>query len=165
MSLSLAYLENCSAETGYQVVPLEKVVRLGELAADINRHPLLSKALALKGGAALNLCFGPPGRLSVDLDYNYVAHVERDKMLADRPRIETAVGELARRRGYGIQRSADAFAGRKMYLRYRSVLGPEERIEVDLNFLFRLPLAGTETRSLWQPGELGPRTGSRSRPV
>jgi predicted nucleotidyltransferase component of viral defense system len=154
MSLSLAYLEGCSAETGYQVIPLEKVVRLGELAADINRHPLLSKALALKGGTALNLCFGPPGRLSIDLDYNYVAHVEREKMLADRPRIETAVSELAQRRGYGIQRSADAFAGRKIYLRYRSVLGPDERIEVDLNFLFRLPLAGTETRSLWQPGEL-----------
>ena len=154
MSASLAYLENCSAETGYQVIPLEKVVRLGELAADISRHPLLGEALALKGGTALNLCFGPPGRLSVDLDYNYVAHVERKKMLADRPRIETAVAELARRRGYGIQQSADAFAGRKTYLRYRSVLGPEERIEVDLNFLFRLSLARTETRSLWQPGGL-----------
>jgi len=154
MSVSLAYLEGCSAETGFQVIPLEKVVRLGELAADISRHPLLGEALALKGGTVLNLCFGTPERLSVDLDYNYIAHFEREKMLADRPQIETAVSELARRRGYGIQRSADAFAGRKIYLRYRSVLGPEERIEVDLNFLFRLPLAGTEIRSLWQPGEL-----------
>jgi predicted nucleotidyltransferase component of viral defense system len=154
MSPSLAFLENCSAETGYQVIPLEKVVRLGELAADINRHPLLGEALALKGGTALNLCFGPPGRLSVDLDYNYIAQVEREKMLADRPRIEAAVSELARRRGYVVQQSADAFAGRKIYLRYRSVLGQDERVEVDLNFLFRLPLAGTEMRSLWQPGGL-----------
>jgi len=84
MSPSLEYLERCSAETGYQVSALEKVVRLGEMAADIARHPLLGEALALKGGTALNLCFGPPGRLSVDLDYNYIAHIEREKMLAAR---------------------------------------------------------------------------------
>ena len=106
------------------MIPLEKVVRLGKLARQISAAILcLGEALALRGGTALNLCFGPPGRLSVDLDYNYVAHVEREKMLADRPRIETAVAELARRRGYIIQQSADAFAGRKTHLRYRSVLG------------------------------------------
>lgn len=66
MSPSLEYLERCAAETGFQVTPLEKVVRLGEMAAD-----------------------------------------------------------LARRRGYRVQQSADAFAGRKLYLRYRSTLGPE----------------------------------------
>lgn len=154
MSPSLEYLERCSAETGYQVTSLEKVVRLGELAADIARHPFLGAVLVLKGGTALNLGFGPPGRLSVDIDYNYIGHVKREKMLEDRPRVEEAVLELARRRGYGVQRSADAFAGRKLYLRYRSVLGQSERIEVDLNFLFRVPLVETETRFLWQPGEL-----------
>ncbi len=154
MKLSLDYLKRCSAESGHQVAALEKVVRLGELAADIARHPLLGNALALKGGTALNLCFGPPGRLSVDLDYNYIAHVEREKMLAARPTVENAVMELAERHEYRVQRSADAFAGRKIFLRYRSVLGHEERIEVDLNFLFRLPLCATETRAVWQPGDL-----------
>jgi len=90
----------------------------------------------------------------VDLDYNYVGHVERELMLEDRPRVEEAVAEVARRRGYAVQQSADAFAGRKLYLRYRSVLGQPERIEVDLNYLFRVPIAGIETRTLWQPGEL-----------
>lgn len=154
MKLSLEYLKRCSAETGHQVAALEKVVRLGELAGDIARHPLLGNALALKGGTALNLCFGPPGRLSVDLDYNYIAHVEREKMLADRPTMEDAVTELAERHGYRFQRSADAFAGRKIFLRYQSVLGHEERIEIDLNFLFRLPLCATEARPVWQPGDL-----------
>ncbi len=60
MSPSLEYLERCSAETGFQLSPIEKVVRLGELAADITRHPFLGEALVLKGGTALNLCFGPP---------------------------------------------------------------------------------------------------------
>ena len=154
MSVSLEYLTQCAAETGYRVEPLEKVVRLGDLAGDIARHPLLGPVLALKGGTALNLCYGPPKRLSVDLDYNYVGEIERRKMLEDRPRVETAAAEIAKRQGYRVQQSADAFAGRKLYLRYRSVLGQEERIELDLNFLFRVPLAGTALRELWQPGEL-----------
>lgn len=97
MSVSFQYLERCSAETGFQVDPLEKVVRLGELAANVARHPFLGKVLALKGGTILNLCFGPPRRLSVDLDFNYIGHIEREKMLDDRPRVEAAVAELARR--------------------------------------------------------------------
>jgi hypothetical protein len=154
MSVSLKYLTHCSAKTGYRVVPLEKIVRLGELAGDLARHPFLGNVLALKGGTALNLCFGPPGRLSVDLDYNYIGQAEREKMLIDRPKVESAVAEIARRQKYRIQQSADAFAGRKLYLIYRSVMGHEERLEVDLNFLFRMPLAGTVACELWQPGEL-----------
>lgn len=154
MSLSLEYLRRSAAETGFQASALDKVARLGEMAADVGRHPFLGDVLILKGGTALNLCFGKPDRLSVDLDFNYIGQAEREKMLEDRPLVETALEELARKRGYRAQKSADAFAGRKFYLNYRSVLGPEDRIEIDLNFLFRVPLAGIETRELWQPGDL-----------
>jgi len=75
-------------------------------------------------------------------------------MLQERPRVEQAVSELAKRKGYRVQQSADAFAGRKIYLIYRSVLGPEDRIELDLNYLFRVPIAGVAHSELWQPGEL-----------
>ncbi len=154
MSVSLEYLERCSAESGFPVAGLEKVVRLGEVAAEVGRHRLLSEVLVLKGGTALNLGFGPPERLSVDLDFNYVGAVEREKMFVERPRIEAAIDEMARRGEYRVQRSADAFAGGKIYLRYASVLGPEERIEVDINYLHRVPLAEPLVRELWQPGEL-----------
>jgi len=63
----------------------------------------------LKGGTVLNLCFGPPKRLSVDLDYNYIGNLEREKMLKDRSHVEEAIYELSRRRGYQPQRSADSF--------------------------------------------------------
>ena len=153
MNVSLEYLQRCSAQTGYAVLPLEKVIRLGEMAGDVARHPFLGNVLALKGGTGINLCFGPPKRLSVDLDYNYIGHVDREKMLFDRPRVEQAVTELAGRKGYRVQRSSDAFAGRKIYLLYRSVLGRGERIELDLNFLFRVPISGTEKGELWQCGD------------
>ena len=86
MSPSLEYLERCAGQTGYHVSALEKVVRLGELAGDIARHPFLGNALLLKGGTALNLRFGTPSRLPVDLDFNYLAHLERVNLLADLPR-------------------------------------------------------------------------------
>ncbi len=154
VSVSREFLERAAAETGFQPGALEKVVRLGEVANDVTRHPLLGGALALKGGTALNLCWGHPTRLSVDLDYNYVASVGREGMLEARPTIERAVEELAARRAYLVQRSPDAFAGRKIFLRYTSAFGAPDRIEVDLNFLYRLPIEPAELRRLWQPGGL-----------
>jgi hypothetical protein len=154
MSVSLAYLQRCASDTGFQVGTLEKVVRLGEFAADVARHPFLGEVLALKGGTALNLCFGSPVRLSVDLDFNYIGRADREGMLEDRPRVEVALTELARRQGYGVQQSANTFAGRKIFLSYTSVLGPRDRIEVDLNFLFRVPLVASQRQLLWQPGDL-----------
>jgi predicted nucleotidyltransferase component of viral defense system len=154
MNPSREYLQKCSNQTGYQIAPLEKVVRLGEMAGDITRHPFLGKVLALKGGTVLNLCFGPPKRLSVDLDFNYIGSHERSKVLEDRPEVEEAILELSRRQGYRPQRSADTFAGRKFFLRYRSVMGQDDRIEIDLNYVFRQPLVDPEFRELWQPGEL-----------
>ncbi len=133
MNPSREYLQTCSIQTGFQLATLEKLIRLGEMAGDITRHPFLGKVLLLKGGTALNLCFGPPKRLSVDLDYNYVGRVEREDMLKDRPNVEEAIYELSKRQGYQPQRSADSFAGRKIFLSYRSVMGHDDRIEVDLN--------------------------------
>lgn len=124
------------------------------MAGEIGRHPLLSKVLVLKGGTALNLAYGPPQRLSVDLNFNYVGALERERMLEERARVERALDERAQRAGYRVQRSADSFAGRKLFLHYRSVLGPEDRIEVDVNYLLRLSLGEPRVGELWQPGEL-----------
>jgi len=151
---SVEFLGRAAAETGFQVEALEKVIRLGELAADVARHPLLGPALALKGGTALNLCWGSPSRLSVDLDYNVIEPPEREAMLEARPRIEAALDELGRRRAHLVQRSADTFAGRKIFLGFTSAFGAPGRIEVDLNFVFRKPVGATELRPLWQPGGL-----------
>ena len=154
MNLSAEYLDRCAAETGYLPASLEKVIRLGEMAADISRHPFLRDRLLLKGGTALNLCLGAPRRLSVDLDYNYVGFAEREKMLQERPEVESAVIDLAKRQGHRVQVSADSFAGRKIFLAYRSAFGVDDRIEVDLNFLFRVPIVSAQVLPLWQPGGL-----------
>ena len=154
MSVSANYLRRCAAETGFPAGTLERVVRLGELAADIARHPRLGEALALKGGTPLNLGFGPPRRLSIDLDYNYVARLDRYSMLAERPQIEAAVVQIAERQGFRVQTSADAFAGRKLHLHYAAAVDPAGVVQIDINYLHRLPLDAAVTMNLWQPGEL-----------
>jgi predicted nucleotidyltransferase component of viral defense system len=151
MSVSHDYLARCSTASGYDAIVLEKVIRLGELAGDIAKHGFLGECLALKGGTALQLCFGPPSRLSVDLDFNYIGGASREQMLADRPSIEKALTGLASRRGYTISRSRPEHAGGKIFLGYRSALGTPDRVEVDLNFLFRTPLNPVAMRSMWQP--------------
>ncbi len=60
MNRSRAWFDSVARELGYRADTLEEVVRLGELAGEVARHPFLSSVLALKGGTALNLCFGPP---------------------------------------------------------------------------------------------------------
>ncbi|MDA0994930.1 MAG: nucleotidyl transferase AbiEii/AbiGii toxin family protein [Proteobacteria bacterium] len=151
MNLNAEYLERLATEAGFRPETLEKVIRLGELAADIGRHPLLSRALVLKGGTALNLMFGPPARLSVDLDFNYVGHEDRKRAQEQRPEVERAIEIIAQAQGYRIQRSRDAHAGRKTYLSYAGAAGTPDRIEIDLNFLFRVPLGEMTARPLWQP--------------
>lgn len=154
MSVSTERLRDLSAETGFRAAALEKVIRLGEILASLSRHPLLGKWLALKGGTALNLGYGPPPRLSVDIDLNYVGGPAREDMLRDRPELERALETLINRMGYQVQRSRDDHAGRKLFLRYRNAGGGSDRIEVDLNFLFRLPLGDLQSIALWQPGDI-----------
>ncbi len=155
MKLDPEWIRTLADKTGFRPTVLEKVLRLGSLAADITRHPYLSKVLALKGGAALNLCFGAPRRLSVDLDFNYIAELDRSRMLEERPQVERALEDLGRRQGYRVQRSAEEHAGRKIFFSYRSATGSRERVEIDLNFLFRLPLSEVSQLSMWQPGGAG----------
>jgi len=151
MNLSAEHIAGLAAETGFRPETLEKVIRLGEFAADVGRHPLLSRVLALKGGTAFNLMFGSPARLSVDLDFNYIRQVDRAGMQADRPEVERAIVIIGEGQGYRVQQSRDAHAGRKIYLSYASSAGTPDRIEIDLNFLFRMPLGRVTTRPLWQP--------------
>lgn len=153
MNRNREWFQALAQKTGFRADTLEKVTRLGELAVEVGRHPLLGRVLALKGGTALNLAFGPPSRLSVDLDFNYVGAEEREGMLEQRPDVERAAAAVAAAGGYQLQWSRPEHAGRKAYLRYVSSAGTADRVELDLNFLHRVPLDPPITRELWQPGD------------
>ena len=148
-----------AAETGFEAPSLEKVAHLEEVLTAVAEHPRLAASLVLKGGTALNLFFGSPSRLSVDLDLNYVGRVERAQMLEERPRIEADLERVARDCGYALQRSRDTHAGRTFFLSFRrAVDGLPDRVELDVNFLHRQCLLKPERRRMWSPqsASLGP---------
>jgi predicted nucleotidyltransferase component of viral defense system len=141
MKLSRERLIAEANRTGFRPDMLEKVARHLALLDAIQTHPMLKGKLALKGGTALNLFLADVPRLSVDLDLNYVAEESREAMLADRPGVEQAVAAVCGREDFAIRRSpADEHAGGKWSLRYQSPIGQGGNLEVDLNFMFRVPL-------------------------
>ena len=145
-----------AAEARFETSSLEKVMRLGDLLGGIAEHARLAQALVLKGGTALNLFFGLPTRLSVDLDFNYIGKLERSEMLRDRPLVESDIERIVAARGYALQRSVDTHAGRTFNLSYRRIVdGLSDRITLDVNFLHRQCLLQTEVRHMWQPSAPG----------
>ena len=126
--------------TGFRPDVLEKVAHLLGLLEALGSHPFLKGKLALKGGTALNLFVFNVPRLSVDINLNYVGAEDREAMLAERPKIEQAAQAVFAREGFTVRRMPDEHAGGKWLLRYQSAAGLGGNLEVDLNFMFRVPL-------------------------
>ena len=96
--------------------------------------------LALKGGTALNLFVFDVPRLSVDIDLNYVGNERREAMLEERPRLEEAIQAVFSREDFSIRRIPQEHAGGKWSLRYAAASGQSGRIDVDINYMYRVPL-------------------------
>ncbi|MBB70825.1 MAG: hypothetical protein CMF50_00300 [Legionellales bacterium] len=126
--------------SGYRQEIIEKVAWLIEVLNAIADDSYLSSRLALKGGTALNLFYFDLPRLSVDADFNYVGSVDRSVMLEERRDIEKRIIGLFERMGLTLIRHPTKHAGGKMTWRYPSTFGNQGNIEVDLNFMYRIPL-------------------------
>lgn len=138
--LSRNQLQRFASTSGFPVESYEKAVLLVEVLDGIRAHPFLGHRLALKGGTALNLFMFDLPRLSVDIDLNYVGATDRAEMLAERPRVEQALGQVFGRVGLDVKRSPPDHAGGKWRLSYGSALGRTATLEVDVNFMLRTPL-------------------------
>jgi predicted nucleotidyltransferase component of viral defense system len=146
MRLSRESLEELSGTLGFQVAALEKVVRLVELLDAFSQHPTLKDVLALKGGTALNLFVFDLPRLSVDIDLNYVGEAELSAMQATRPGIEADIVLIARRLQLRVQAPKIAHALTSWSLGYTNVLGSQDSLKVEVNYLYRVPLFDLERR-------------------
>lgn len=131
---------------------LEKVWWLFEILEEINKHPFLQNRVALKGGTALNLFYFNVPRLSVDIDLNYIGSTERSKMLLERPMLEKAMESVFSKIGIATRRIPQKHAGGKWQLKYPAHLNGQGNLEVDLNYMFRLPIYELEKKSSWLVG-------------
>jgi len=140
MTLSRSDLEREAASTGFQTEVLEKVFQLLALLQSLRSHPFLKSRLVLKGGTALNLFLFDVPRLSVDLDLNYIGAADRETMLSEKPGIEQAVTAVCGRLGIRVMRVPGEHAGGKWRLSYDSAMGRTGTLELDLNYVLRIPL-------------------------
>jgi predicted nucleotidyltransferase component of viral defense system len=129
-----------ATKTGFRPEILEKVWHLMAILDEINRHPFLKERLVLKGGTALNLFMFDLPRLSVDIDLNYIGGIDKEIMFNERPQVEKALEAVFHHEGLTVHRMPVKHAGGKWQLKYPSVLVGNGNLEVDLNFMFRIPL-------------------------
>lgn len=125
---------------GFRPDMLEKVFRLLSLLETLRSNAFLRPRVALKGGTAINLFLLQVPRLSVDIDLNYVGSGDRAVMLADKPKLEQSIQMVCVREGLTVKRVPSEHAGGKWRLSFVNTAGSSDKLEVDLNFMLRVPL-------------------------
>ncbi len=138
--LTREQLQRAAADSGFPVESLEKVWMLVRLLNMMVAHPFMGPRVALKGGTALNLFVFDVPRLSVDIGVNYVGAADRATMTAERPKLDAALEQVASRLGLTVKRAPSEHAGGKWRLSYTSALGRPTILEVDVNYMLRVPL-------------------------
>ncbi len=152
MRLSYDILMADAGATGFRPEILEKSELLLDLLQNLAEDPFLGSRLALKGGTALNLFVFNVPRLSLDADLNYIGSADVTIMEAERPRLEAAIRNVCRREGFDMHEVPDKHAGGKWHLRYMSALGGGAELQLDVNFMLRVPLWPVAT---WDSRPLG----------
>ncbi len=135
-----------AAETGFREEAVERVLYLTAILGRLRTHPDLRNAWVLKGGTAINLFHLDVPRLSVDIDINYVGQADLKAMQAARPGFERALEACCEREGCQVRRVPEEHAGGKYRLRYVGGVGGPGSLEVDVNYVQRIPLLGMERR-------------------
>ncbi len=140
MKFGAEEIQKNAAALGFRPDSLEKVFRLLGLLETLRSNAFLRPRVALKGGTALNLFLFDVPRLSVDIDLNYVGSGDRAIMLADKPKVEQAIAAVCSREGLTVKRVPGEHAGGKWRLSYTNTAGSSDKLEIDLNFMLRVPL-------------------------
>jgi len=141
---SAQYLAGLAAKTGFPAAGLQRQMCLLVILREIRRHPALSRTYCLRGGTALNLFWHDLPRLSVDIDLNYVASADRGAMQIERETLEKQLVRLLESLAITVERRPAEHAGGKWRLRTASALGGTLTLEIDLNYLMRIPLFGVQ---------------------
>jgi predicted nucleotidyltransferase component of viral defense system len=142
------YFSKMSQETGFKTDSLEKVYRLMIILDRIWETPELSDRLVLKGGTAIHGLFFGFSRLSVDIDVNYIGTLDKDGMEKDRKDIRKVLLYLLEDLGYSTDPPRSMYAEEQFNAHYKNIGGGQDRLKVEINYLERLPVAGTKKGSI-----------------
>jgi len=167
--MDLRELRKIQRDTGFNPGFIEKVYQLTRILEAVYSDNNLKEYLALKGGTALNFIYLNIPRLSVDLDFNFVGALEKNKMLQLRPTVTDRIKVVADSLGLTISKKPFSYILDRFLLRYRSLQGLRDSIRIEINYLERIPVVVPVQKSFhhffgdierfkvktYQPEELG----------
>ncbi len=142
-----ATVRRIAGESGFREEAVEKALYLTAILERLCGHLDLRDAWVLKGGTAINLFHLEVPRHSVDIDINYIGSRDLESMRAARPGFERAVVACCEREGCQVRRAPGEHAGGKYRLRYIGGIGGAGSLELDVNFVQRIPLFDTDYRT------------------
>ena len=158
MQLDRLTLGRMAKELGFVRDTLEKVCRLADVLKFMESDELLSEAIALKGGTAINLTIFDLPRLSVDIDLDYCRSIDREKMLADRDIITDKISKYMNANGYMLSpKSKNYHALDSFVYEYVNCGGVKDNIKIEINYMLRchvLPVARREVKLPWNEEKL-----------
>ena len=138
MQLDRLSLGRMAKELGFVRDTLEKVCRLADVLKFMESDELLSGAIALKGGTAINLTIFNLPRLSVDIDLDYCRSIDREKMLADRDIITKKISKYMSANGYALStKSKNYHALDSFVYEYINCGGVKDNIKIEINYMLR----------------------------
>jgi predicted nucleotidyltransferase component of viral defense system len=140
MKYSKIQLQKAADDTGFRAEILEKVFLLMDLLEALFNNRFLRNSLVLKGGTALNLFYLQLPRLSVDIDLNYIGSNVQGELQKEKGNLQEQINSICEVQGLTLYRNPTAYAGGKAVWRYPSALGNMGNLEVDLNFMHRVPI-------------------------
>ncbi|HDP77249.1 MAG TPA: nucleotidyl transferase AbiEii/AbiGii toxin family protein [Mesotoga infera] len=144
-----------ASELGFVRDTFEKVLRLVEVLQFIDSDNLLSEALALKGGTAINLFIMQLARLSVDIDLDYCKTISKETMIEDRPVIIERIALFMSANGYRhSDKSKRYYSLESSVFEYTNSGGARDNIKIEINFSMRAHVLPVEIRSTLIPGIL-----------
>jgi hypothetical protein len=141
-------IERLAATHGFRPDTLEKVLLLLGILHRLDTHEAAVGAWVLKGGTALNLCHLPVPRLSVDVDLNFIGVEKLEQLAGARESFERVLVSCCEREGCAVRRAPSEHAGGKFRLRFPSAFGGAQNLEVDVNYVARVPLFAIERRRI-----------------
>ena len=125
-------------ELGFVRDTFEKVCRLADVLDFIQKDVLLSNALALKGGTAINLTIFNLPRLSVDIDMDFSENVPREEMLAIRKQITERISKYMAAAGYHLSQKSKTYHALDSFVyEYQNAGGMKDNLKIEINYMLR----------------------------
>ena len=110
------------------------------------------KVSILRGSlhTAINFLYFRYPRLSVDLDFNFIAGIEKEEKDKESPKIDEALRIIFKFEKYECENISD-YGLNQYFLKYMNSSGNIDRIKIEINLLQRLTLLGAEKRNFLSP--------------